>query len=83
MHSQKIYVVASTKNIRDVHIETVFDADVFTVHSIVAGLKDQLRELNYRVSYYGENAYIDIIDSNNELVNTYSIIRTTVMLKNK
>lgn len=82
MHSQKIYVVASTKNIRDVHIETVFDADVFTVNSIVAGLKDQLREFNYHVSYYGENAYIDIIDSNKELVNTYSIIRTTVMLKN-
>lgn len=82
MHSQKIYVVASTKNIRDVHIEALYDAEVFTVHSIVAGLIEQLREFNYRVSYYGENAYIDIIDSNKELVNTYSVIRKTVMLKN-
>lgn len=82
MHSQRIYVVASTKNIRDVHIEALYDADVFTISSIVEGLKDQLREFNYHVSYYGDNAYIDIIDSNKELVNTYSIIRNTVMLKN-
>lgn len=81
MYSHKVYVVATTQNIRDVHIEAVYDGDVFTVDSIVAGLKDQLKGLNHHVSIYGDNAYIDIIDSHDELIKTYSIIEKFVMLK--
>ena len=81
MYSHKVYVVATTQNIRDVHIEAVYDGDVFTVDSIVAGLKDQLKGLNHHVSIYGDNAYIDILDSHDELVKTYSIIEKFVMLK--
>ena len=81
MYSHKVYVVATTKNIRDVHVEAVYDGDVFTVNSIVAGLKNQLEGLNHNVSVYGDNAYIDVIDSHNELIETYSIISKIVMLK--
>jgi len=81
MYSHKVYVVATTQNIRDVHIEAVYDGDVFTVDSIVAGLKDQLKGLNHQVSIYGDNAYIDVLDSHDELVKTYSIIRKNAMLK--
>lgn len=81
MYSHKVYVVATTKNIRDVNIEAVYDGNVFTVDSIVAGLKDQLKGLNHNVSVYGDNAYIDVIDSHNELIETYSIISKIVMLK--
>jgi len=80
MHSHKIYVVASTKNIRDVNIKSVYDGDVFTLDSIVSGLKNQLKGLNYYVSIDGGNAYIDLIDSHDELVKTYSIIGKLVML---
>jgi len=81
MYSHTVYIVASTQNIRDVHVEAVYDGDVFTVDSIVAGLKDQLKGLNHDVSIYGDNAYIDILDSHDELVKTYSIIKKLVMLK--
>ena len=81
MHTHKIYIVASTENIRDVHIQDVYDGDVFTLDSIVAGLKDSLKGLNHNVSINGNNAYIDIIDSQNELVKTISIVSKTVMLK--
>jgi len=81
MYSHMVYIVASTQNIRDVHIEAVYDGAVFTVNSIVAGLKDQLKGLNHQVSIYGDNAYIDVLDSHDELVKTYSIIRKNAMLK--
>mgnify|MGYP000974541219 CR=1 FL=1 len=81
MHKHKIYIVASTKNIRDVEIQSVYDGDIFTLDSIVAGLKDQLKGLNHNVSINGNNAYIDIIDSQNELVKTISIVSQNVMLK--
>jgi len=81
MYSHMVYIVASTQNIRDVHIEAVYDGSVFTVNSIVAGLKDQLKGLNHQVSIYGDNAYIDVLDSHDELVKTYSIIRKNAMLK--
>lgn len=80
MHSHKIYIVASTANIRDVHIKGTYDGDVFTLDSIVSGLKNQLKGLNYYVSIDGDNAYIDLIDSHDELVKTYSIIGKLVML---
>lgn len=80
MYSHMVYVVATTERGRDVHIINVYDGDVYTADSIVDGLRDKLKGNRYQVSMLGDNAYIDIIDSNNELVKTYSIIRKVAML---
>ena len=80
MHSHKIYVVCSSSNMRDIHVENVYDGKVFTIDSIVAGMKNKLKGLNFQVSILGDNAFIDLIDSNNELVKTYSIISKDAML---
>lgn len=80
MHSHKIYVVCSSSNMRDIHVENVYDGNVFTIDSIVAGMKNKLKGLNFQVSILGDNAFIDLIDSNDELVKTYSIISKSVML---
>lgn len=66
---------------RDIHVENVYDGKVFTIDSIVAGMKNKLKGLNFQVSILGDNAFIDLIDSNDELVKTYSIISKSVMLK--
>ena len=81
MYTHKIYVVASTVNMRDVQIENVYDGTVFTMDTIIAGFKNKLKALNHQISIVGNNAYIDIIDQNNELVKTYSIISKQVLLK--
>lgn len=65
---------------RDIHVDNVYDGNVFTIDSIVAGMKNKLKGLNFQVSILGDNAFIDLIDSNNELVKTYSIISKDVML---
>lgn len=65
---------------RDIHVENVYDGKVFTIDSIVAGMKNKLKGLNFQVSILGDNAFIDMIDSNDELVKTYSIISKNVML---
>lgn len=83
MHSHKIYVLCSSSNMRDVHVENVYDGNVFTIDSIVAGMKTKLKGLNFQVSILGDNAFIDLIDSNNELVKTYSIISKVAMLTKK
>lgn len=80
MHNHKIYVVCSSSNMRDIHVENVYDGKVFTIDSIVAGMKNKLKGLNFQVSILGDNAFIDLIDSNDELVKTYSIISKSVML---
>lgn len=80
MHNHKIYVVCSSSNMRDIHVENVYDGQVFTIDSIVAGMKNKLKGLNFQVSILGDNAFIDLIDSNDELVKTYSIISKSVML---
>lgn len=80
MHSHKIYVVCSSSNMRDIHVENVYDGKVFTIDNIVAGMKNKLKGLNFQVSILGDNAFIDLIDSNNELVKTYSIISKDAML---
>lgn len=80
MHNRKIYVVCSSSNMRDIHVENVYDSKVFTIDSIVAGMKNKLKGLNFQVSILGDNAFIDLIDSNDELVKTYSIISKSVML---
>lgn len=80
MHSHKIYVVCSSNNMRDIQVENVYDGNVFTIDGIVAGMKNKLKNLNFQVSILGDNAFIDLIDSNDELVKTYSIISKSVML---
>lgn len=81
MFSHKIYIVASTKNVRDVHIVDVYDGDIFTLDTIIAGFKNKLTGSNHQVSIVGDNAYIDVIDENKELVKTYSIISKQVLLQ--
>ena len=80
MHTHKIYVVCSSNNMRDIQVENVYDGNVFTIDGIVAGMKNKLKALNFQVSILGDNAFIDLIDSNDELVKTYSIISKNVML---
>lgn len=80
MHTHKIYVLCSSSNMRDIHVENVYDGNVFTIDRIVAGMKNKLKGLNFQVSILGDNAFIDLIDSNDELVKTYSIISKSVML---
>lgn len=80
MHSHKIYVVCSSNNMRDIQVENVYDGNVFTIDGIVAGMKNKLKGFNFQVSILGDNAFIDLIDSNDELVKTYSIISKNVML---
>ena len=65
---------------RDIQVENVYDGNVFTIDGIVAGMKNKLKNLNFQVSILGDNAFIDLIDSNDELVKTYSIISKNVML---
>ena len=82
MHSHRIYIVATTKNIRDVNIQSVYDAELFTIDTILAGLKKQLKGQNYHVSQWGDDAYIDIIDDAEELVKTYTITSKLAMFNN-
>ena len=81
MFSHKIYIVASTKNVLNVHIVDVYDGDIFTLDTIISGFKDKLKGIKHQISIVGDNAYIDVIDQNNELVKTYSIISKQVLLK--
>lgn len=81
MFSHKIYIVASTKNVLNVHIVDVYDGDIFTLDTIISGFKNKLKALKHQISIVGDNAYIDVIDQNNELVKTYSIISKQVLLK--
>lgn len=83
MHTHKIYVVCSSNNMRDIQVENVYDGNVFTIDGIVAGMKSKLKGLNFQVSILGDNAFIDLIDSNDELVKTYSIISKNAMLTTK
>lgn len=74
MFSKKMYVVATSTNLRDVKVENIYDGDVFALDTILAGLKKKLKGLNIQVSVLGDNAFIDVIDENNELEQSYSII---------
>ena len=74
MFTKKMYIVATTTNLRDVKIENIYDGDVFTLDTILTGLKKKLKGLNIQVSVLGDNAFIDVIDENNELEQSYSII---------
>lgn len=83
LHSNKIYIVASTKNLRDVYVERVYDGNIFTLDTIVYGMKKKLQGKNIQVSVLNDNAFIDVVDENNELIKTYSIISKVVLLENK
>lgn len=75
MFSKKFYIVATNTNLRDVKIENIYDGDVFTLDTIVNGLEKKLKGLNIQVAKLGDNAFIDVIDMNGELEQTYSIIK--------
>ena len=80
MFTEKMYVVATTTHLRDVKIENIYDGEVFTLDAILAGLKKKLKGLNIQVSVLGDNAFIDVIDENNELEQSYSIISKTTFI---
>lgn len=80
MFSHKVFIVASTKNLRDVNIEDVYDGTIFTLDTIIHGYERKLKGQNYQVSTIGDNAYIDVLDGDNELIKTYSIITKLIML---
>ena len=80
MFSKKMYVVATTTNLRDVKVENIYDGDVFTLDSILTGLKKKLKGMNIQVSVLGDNAFIDVIDENNELEQSYSIISKSTFI---
>lgn len=83
MKSNKIYIVVSSTNFRDVHIENVYDGNIFTLNTIVYGLRKKLQGKNIQVSVLNDNGFIDVVDESNELIKTYSIISKLVLLKNK
>ena len=80
MFTEKMYVVATTNHLRDVKIENIYDGDVFTLDTILAGLKKKLKGLNIQVSILGDNAFIDVIDEDNELEQSYSIISKSTFI---
>ena len=80
MFSKKMYVVATTTNLRDVKVENIYDGDVFTLDTILTGLKKKLKGVNIQVSVLGDNAFIDVIDENNELEQSYSIISKSTFI---
>ena len=80
MFSNMMYVVATTTNLRDVKVENIYDGDVFTLDSILTGLKKKLKGMNIQVSVLGDNAFIDVIDENNELEQSYSIISKSTFI---
>ena len=75
-----MYVVATTTNLRDVKVENIYDGDVFTLDSILTGLKKKLKGMNTQVSVLGDNAFIDVIDEDNELEQSYSIISKSTFI---
>ena len=83
MHSNKIYIVASTKNMRDVYVENLYDGNIFTLDTIVYGLKKKLQGKNIQISVLNDNAFIDVVDESDELIKTYSIISKVLLLENK
>ena len=64
-------------------MENVYDGNIFTLDTIVYGMKKKLQGKNIQVSVLNDNAFIDVVDDNNELIKTYSIISKLVLLENK
>ena len=80
MFTKKMYIVATSTNLRDVKIENIYDGDVFTLDTILTGLKKKLKGLNIQVSVLGDNAFIDVTDEKNELEQSYSIISKSAFI---
>lgn len=80
MFSKKMYVVVTTTNLRGVKVENIYDGDVFTLDTILTGLKKKLKGMNIQVSVLGDNAFIDVINVNNELEQSYSIISKSTFI---
>lgn len=75
-----MYVVATSNDLHDVKVQDIFDGDVFTLETILSGLRKKLKLDNIQVSIIDDNAYVDVIDENGELKNTYSIISKTTFI---
>ena len=75
-----MYVVVTTTNLRGVKVENIYDGDVFTLDTILTGLKKKLKGMNIQVSVLGDNAFIDVINVNNELEQSYSIISKSTFI---
>ena len=75
-----MYIVVTSTNLLDVKIENIYDGDVFTLDTILAGLKKKLKVLNIQVSVLGDNAFIDVIDNDNELEQSYLIISKSAFI---
>ncbi len=74
MFSKNFYIVATTTNVRDVKIEHVYDGDVFTLNTIVAGVKKSLHDQMIQCSMFADSAFIDVLGEDGELKQTYSIV---------
>ena len=81
MFTKKFYIVSTTTNLRDVKIEKIYDGDVFTLSTILAGWEKKLQGVNTQVAVLGDNAFIDIVNSDGELEQTYSIISQETFVK--
>lgn len=81
MFTKKFYIVSTTTNLRDVKIEKIYDGDVFDLTTILAGWEKKLQGLNTQVAVLGDNAFIDIVNSDGELKQTYSIISQEAFVK--
>ena len=81
MFSKKFYVVATTSNLRDVKVVNIYDGDIYTLSTIVAGWEKKLQGLNTQVSVLGDNAFIDVVNADGELEQTYSIISKESFIK--
>lgn len=74
MFSKKLYIVATTTNVRDVKVEHVYDGDVFTLNTILVGLKKSLQDKTIQCVLLEDNAFIDVLGEDGELKQTYSIV---------
>lgn len=74
MFSKKLYIVATTTNVRDVKIEHVYDGDVFTLNTILEGLKKSLQDKTIQCAVFEDSAFIDVLGEDGELKQTYSIV---------
>ncbi len=66
MKSKNLFVVATNNRLNDVNVEGVYDGDVYTLDNIIAGLKKKLKGQKLQVSKVISDAYIDVIDENDE-----------------
>ena len=81
----KIYGLSNTgmqfaNFVKNSEMGNYFDGYVFTLDTILAGLEKKLKDMNIQVFVVGDNAFIDVIDENNELEQSYSIISKSTFI---